>query len=538
MKVQWKNGRFRLAIWIMLAGLVFAFTPARSLEKSPLPAAPSGQPVRSPATPVGTKPFSITKHQVMIDGKPIPYTATAGELLILKTDEQPGASMFFLAYTRDDVRDLSTRPVTFAFNGGPGSSTVWLHIGGLGPKRVALDEEGHPARTPSGLVSSDCSLLDVSDLVFIDAVSTGFSRPLPGEEKSQFHGVQEDAAAFTEFIRSYLSRFDRWTSPKFLLGESYGTTRAAVLSGSLQSRTHGIYLNGIILLSSVLDFSTLSFSPGNHLPYILFLPHYTATAWYHKALPPEQLAKPLAALADEARRFALEEYGPALLKGNLLEPEKKEFIVQRLSGLTGVSTDYLKRSNLRVRHDRFVKELLREKRLTVGRLDSRFIGPALDAVGETYEFDPSSAAIMGAFASALNDYLGSVLNWRKEIPYAIYGNVYPWNFSFQPSSEPGRPSAAAVRSSREGALNVSEILRRAMAENEDLKVFCCNGYYDGATPFFATEYTFSQMMLDGSFRDRVRMGYYEAGHMMYIHKPSLLKLKRDLASFIHWATSE
>ena len=483
------------------------------------------------------RPFSITKHQIMIDGHQIPYTATAGEMTILKSDEKPGASMFFVAYTRDDIKDKSARPIMFCFNGGPGSSTVWLHLGGLGPKRAAMGDEGHPLKTPAELVDSDCSLLDVSDLVFVDAVSTGYSRPLPGEKGSQFHGVGEDGQAFAEFIRIYLTKFDRWSSPKFLLGESYGTTRAAVLSGILQNQTYGIYLNGIILLSSVLDFSTISFSPGNNLPYMIFLPHYTATAWYHKKLAAPEQNKPLTAVLEEARKFAVEEYLPALIKGNLLPAEQVETVAKKMSELTGLSIAYLKNSNLRVRHDRFVKELLRDRRLTVGRLDSRFTGREADAAGESYEYDPSSALIMGAFSAALNNYVGTVLNYKKEVPYAIYGNVYPWDFNFQPEEMgPPESSRSTGRGFRQGTLYVAETLRRAMAENAALKVFCCLGYYDGATPFLGTEYTFSQLMLDGSFKDRVRMGYYEAGHMMYIHKPSLKKLKSDLAAFIAWAT--
>ncbi|MDI6849386.1 MAG: peptidase S10 [Candidatus Saccharicenans sp.] len=495
---------------------------AREAKKPPLPE---------------PRPFSVTRHQVLIEGKVVPYTATAGELTVLKQNETPGASMFFVAYTRDEVKDKSTRPIMFCFNGGPGSSTVWLHLGGIGPKRVTMDDEGYPLKMPAGVVDSGYSLLDVTDLVFVDAVSTGYSRPLPGQEGSQFHGVEEDGNAFAEFIRIYLTKFDRWGSPKFLLGESYGTTRAAVLSGILQNRTYGIYLNGIILLSSVLDFATLSFNPGNNLSYAIFLPHYTATAWYHKKLPPISQNRELPVLLEAARELAIKEYMPALLRGNLLTAGEVEAVARKLSEFTGLSPDYLKNSNLRVRHDRFVKELLRDRRLTVGRLDSRFTGRDADAAGESYEYDPSSALIMGSFAAALNNYVGTVLNYKKEVPYAIYGNVYPWNFNFQPGQSrlPG-VTRAAGRSSRDGSLYVAETLRQAMAENTDLKVFCCNGYYDGATPFFGTEYTFSQLMLDGSFKDRVRMGYYEAGHMMYIHQPSLKKLKNDLAGFISWAT--
>lgn len=534
-----KTGPFMLINFVSIALLVQVSTAALAQSKTDsVPRAAAQQsPTMAPAEP---KPFSITKSQVLIGGKPIPYTATAGEITILKTDEKPGASMFFVAYTRDDIKDISNRPIMFCFNGGPGSSTVWLHLGGLGPKKVALDDEGYPLRIPSTVVDSEFSILDLTDLVFVDAVSTGYSRPLPSEEKSQFHGVEEDANAFAEFIRIFLTRFDRWASPKFLLGESYGTTRAAVLSGVLQNRTYGIYLNGIVLLSSVLDFATLSFNPGNNLSYMIFLPHYTATAWYHKKLPAEYQNKPLVTVLEEARKFAVSEYLPALIKGNTLEKEQVDSIARKMSALTGLSPTYLKNSNLRVRHDRFVKELLREERLTVGRLDSRFTGRDADAVGESYEYDPSSAIIMGPFAAALNSYVGTVLKYKKEIPYAIYGNVYPWNFTYQPAQmrTPGATRAATGRTSRDGALYVAETLRQAMAENTALKIFCCNGYYDGATPFFGTEYTFSQLMLDGSFKDRVRMGYYEAGHMMYIHKPSLKKLRSDLEAFIAWATGK
>lgn len=523
---------------LILFCLSLIINPLFSQER-PQTAKPASRDNSAQPSPTEPRPFSITHHQIVIDSRPIPYTATAGEITILKPDEKPGAAMFFVAYTRDDIKDVSNRPIMFCFNGGPGSSTVWLHLGGLGPKRVALDDEGYPLRTPAGVVDSDCSLLDITDLVFIDAVSTGYSRPLSGEEKRQFHGVEEDAKAFAEFIRIFLTRFDRWSSPKFLLGESYGTTRAAVLSSVLQNQTYGIYLNGIVLLSSVLDFGTLSFNPGNNISYMVFLPHYTATAWYHKKLPAEYQSRPLVAVLEEARKFAVYEYLPALIKGNLLEAEQVDSIAKKMSALTGLSLSYLKNSNLRVRHDRFVKELLRDRRLTVGRLDSRFTGKDSEAAGESYEYDPSSVVIMGAFSAALNDYVGTVLKYKKEIPYAIYGNVYPWNFNFQLAEEmePGS-TRSRDRSSREGTLYVAESLRRAMAENTALKVFCCNGYYDGATPFFGTEYSFSQLMLDGSFKDRVRMGYYEAGHMIYIHKPSLKKLRSDLTAFIAWATSK
>ena len=288
-----------------------------------------------------------------------------------------------------------------------------------------------------------------------------------------------------------------------------------------------MYLNGIVLVSSVLDFSTIVFMPGSLMPYILFLPHYAATAWYHTKLPAELQSKPLPEVLKEAENFALDEYPIALLKGNRLPKDEYEMIAKKLASYTGLSLEYVKQSNLRIRHDRFVKELLRDSFETIGRLDSRFKGCDADAAGENYEFDPSSAAIQGSFSTMLNYYLREELKYEKDIPYAIFGNVYPWNFSSVPSDP---------RQMRRGGmgmgLNVAETLRQAMAENAYLQVFCCNGYYDGATPYFGTEYTFSQMGLNREFKDRIKMGYYEAGHMMYIHKPSIAKLKKDLASFI------
>lgn len=520
---------FWLGIILIFLGCATLFAQQGPFQK----AAAQEKPEASPKTPAVEKPPVVTKHTITIDGKSVPYTATVGEMIVNKPNEEPGASMFYIAYTRNDIQDNSKRPLTFAFNGGPGSSSVWLHLGGLGPRRVAMDDEGHSTAPPFGLVGNENSLIDVTDLVFIDPVSTGYSRPLPGENKSQFHGVQEDVESVGEFIRLYVTKNKRWDSPKFVLGESYGTTRSAGLSGFLQGRTHGMYLNGIVLVSSVLDFSTIVFMPGNLMPYILFLPHYTATAWYHNKLPAELQKKPLPEVLNEAKKFALDEYSIALLKGNTLPLEECEEIAGKLAAYTGLSLDYVKQSNLRIRHDRFVKELLRDEFLTVGRLDSRFKGRDSDAAGETYEYDPSSSVIQGAFSTMLNYYLREELHYEKDIPYAIYGNVYPWNFSSVPSDP---------RQMRRGGmgmgLNVGEILRQAMAENEHLQVFCCNGYYDGATPFFGTEFTFAQMGLTGEFKDRVKMGYYEAGHMMYIHKPSIIKLKKDLSAFIQKASGK
>ena len=477
----------------------------------------------------GEEDLSVTKHAIKIGGQTVSYTATVGELTVIKPSEKPGAKIFFMAYTRDGVQDVSSRPLTFAFNGGPGSSSVWLHMGGLGPRRIRMSDEGFSAKPPFGLEDNEYSLLDVTDLVFIDPVSTGYSRPLEGENKRQFHGVNEDIASVGEFIRHYVARFERWSSPKFILGESYGTFRSAGLAGYLQSGQIGMYLNGIVLVSSVLDFLTIGFVPHVNLSYILFLPHYTATAWYHKKLTPELQEKSLREFLDEVEHFALDEYSVALLKGNRLDKSDYDKVVQKLALYTGLSEDYVRRSNLRIRHDRFVKELRRDDLLTVGRLDSRFAGKDADSAGETYEFDPSSAAIQGSFSTMFKDYVRRELKFERDTPYHIFGNVYPWNFSQGEGGE--RRSLSLVP-------NTAETLRRALAENEFLQVFIANGYYDGATPYFGTEYTFSQMGFNNEFKDRVHMGYYEAGHMMYIHKPSLIKLKKDLADFIKAASGK
>jgi carboxypeptidase C (cathepsin A) len=487
-----------------------------------------GQEVNEPLIKIKTEDLSKTQHTIKIGDQNIAYTATVGELTVNKPNEIPGAKIFFMAYIRDNTKDPSSRPITFAYNGGPGSSSVWLHMGCLGPRRIRMTDEGFQAKFPFGLEDNEYSLLDVTDLVLIDPVSTGYSRPLPGEKKSQFHGVDEDISSVGEFIRLFITKFDRWSSPKFLLGESYGTFRSAGLSGFLQGRQHGMYLNGIILISSVLDFTTIGFNKGNNIPYFLFLPHYTATAWYHQKLSPELQKMELTELLDEVENFALNDYSIALLKGNRLDKTKEDEIIKKLASYTGLSEQYVRQTNLRIRHDRFVKELLRNHFKTLGRLDSRFTGRDEDAAGENYEFDPSSAAIMGAFSTLFNSYLHTELNYKKDIPYNIYGNVYPWNFS----------QTSGTRRTIEAVPYVAETLRRALSENQYLQVFVANGYYDGATPYFGTEYTFSQIGLNGEFKDRVHMGYYKAGHMMYIHKPSLAKLKKDLSEFIRSASNQ
>ncbi len=458
---------------------------------------------------------SVTRHSVVIQGETVDYTARAATLVLREEDGSPKAEVFYFDYRKDGVDDLARRPVMFCFNGGPGSSSVWLHLGVYGPRRVAMGPDGFAPPPPYELVDNESSLLDLTDLVFIDPVTTGYSRPAEGEDPAQFHGLEEDVQWVGEFIRLYTSRNERWASPKFLSGESYGTTRAAHLAGHLQDR-HGLYLNGIVMVSAILNFQTARFDRGNDLPYVLFLPTYTATAWYHKRLEPA-LQADLRATLDEVEAFALGDYTLALMKGDALGEEAADGIARRLARYTGLSVDYVKGTNLRVGIHRFCKELLRAEDRTVGRLDSRFRSTDYDAVGEGYEFDPSYAAIQGPFTATLNHYVRSELGFESDLPYEILtGRVWPWSYA----------------SSENRYVNVGETLRRAMTRNPELRVYVASGYYDLATPYFATDYTFDHLGLDPELRGNVTTGYYESGHMMYIHPPSLRQFRAEVAEFL------
>ncbi len=406
--------------------------------------------------------------------------------------------------------------MTFSFNGGPGSSSVWLHLGLLGPKRVLFDDIGNPTPPPYRLVDNEFSLLGSSDLVFIDPVSTGYSRAVTGEKAGEFHGFKRDLESVGDFIRLYTSRYGRWLSPKFVIGESYGTTRAAGLSGYLQER-HGMYLNGLMLVSSVLDFGTLLAQPGNDLPHILILPSFTATAWYHHKLPEDLQAKPLDEILPEVEAFALGDYAHALMQGDRLPEEKRAEVRARLARYTGLSEAYVEGSDLRVDIMRFVKELLRGEKRTVGRLDSRFTGGDRDAAGETFSYDPSYATIQGPYTATLNDYVRRDLGFESDLPYEIIANLYE-SWSYQDFEN--------------RYAEVGETLRGAMTRNPHLRVHVASGFYDLATPYFATEYTLSHLGLTAEQRGRLSVSTYEAGHMMYVQLASLEKLSRELEKFV------
>jgi carboxypeptidase C (cathepsin A) len=383
-----------------------------------------------------------------------------------------------------------------------------------------LDEDGNPLPPPYRLIENKYSILDETDLIFIDPVSTGYSRAAPEENPKQFHGVEEDVQSVGEFIRLYITRFKRWSSPKFLIGESYGTTRAAGLSGYLQDR-HGIYLNGIMLVSAILNFQTAVFNVGNDLPFILFLPSYTATAWYHNRLSPK-LQNDLQQTLKEVENFAVNEYTLALMKGSAIPQNEYSRIVEKLAQYTGLSHEYIRQTDLRIIIYRYVKELLREENRTVGRLDSRFTGIDRDAAGEYFDYDPSYTSIQGAYTATMNNYVRRDLKFESDLPYEILtSRVFPWNYGAYENRY----------------VNVAETLREAMTKNPFLKVFIANGYYDLATPYFATVYTVNHLGLEPSLQENISMEYYEAGHMMYIHEPSLKKLKADLDRFIESSTA-
>jgi carboxypeptidase C (cathepsin A) len=468
--------------------------------------------------------IAITRHRAKIGKRTIAYSVTCGTM-VLKEEaekegksegEKPRAKVFFVAYTLDDVADKAKRPVTFSFNGGPGSSSVWLHLGVLGPKRVDADNDGFAIPPPGRLVDNDYSLLDESDLVFIDPVGTGYSRMVEGETVKEYHEYQRDLESVGNFIRLWISRYGRWSSPKYLIGESYGTTRASGLAGHLLER-YGMYLNGVMLVSCALDFQVLAFDPGNDLPHVLFLPTYAATAWYHKRLAADLQKKTLRKLLDEVEAFAAGEYATALFAGARLSAKDRKALVAKLARYTGLSPEYIERTNLRVEIFRFCKELLRDEGRTVGRLDSRFTGADRDAAGAEFEFDPAMVQIYGAYSAAMNDYVRTSLRFEADLPYEVIKPLYmDWGWKDYANKY----------------VAVSETLRKAMAMNPHMRVLVASGYFDFATPHFAADYSFDHIALPPEARANLTVSYYEAGHMMYVHKPSLAKLAAELRKFV------
>ena len=448
---------------------------------------------------------------IQVGGKTLKYTVTTGYMPIKDKNGKTEAKMFFMAYTLDGA--TKKRPLMFSFNGGPGSASVWLHLGALGPKRVKMLDNGFMPPPPYKLVDNDQTWLTETDLVFIDPIGTGYSRTI-NPSNTKFFGVNGDIQSVGEFIRMYLSRHNRWLSPLYLVGESYGTTRAAGLAGYLFNK--GIAFNGIALVSSVMNFQSLRFADGNDLPLVLIFPSYASTAWYHKKLSSDLQNKSVTQVLREAENFATNELAPAFLKIDKLSSEEKQKLLEGFSRYTGLSKTFIDENNFRVELSEFMKELLRDRKRNIGRLDSRFTGIDKVVAGNGSDFDPSLTAIRPPYTATFSDYVRRDLGFKTDLEYYILGGgVGRWNWNVN-----------------NRYADTSGGLRNAMQRNPYMKVFVASGYYDLATPYFATEYTLSNMNLEKSLRKNISVKYYEAGHMMYIQTKSLKKLKLDISAFI------
>jgi carboxypeptidase C (cathepsin A) len=502
---------------------------ARGADSTHAPSGPAGRQSRDSArtsddsiriSEIATRPPVVTHHTMQLKGATIAYTATTG-MLPIRNDTTGVAEgyIFYVAYTKDGLSDPAKRPITFVFNGGPGSSTVWLHLGAFGPKRVKLLADGGPPQPPPTLEDNPYTLLDQTDMVFLDPVGTGFSRPSKPALGPNFWGVTEDLRSVAEFIRLYLTRNERWLSPKFLAGESYGTTRAAGLSGVLTDR--GIALNGIVLISTVLNFETLSDQKGNDLGFVGFLPSYAAIAWFHKKLPPDLQQQSVEQVTAQAEQFAGTGYTLALARGASLTAAQRKAVIDTLARFTGLSPAFIDHNDLRIPLDRFDQELLRDQRETVGRLDGRFTAFATDNGSENGAFDPSDANIENTFTPVLNDYVRRDLGFTDDEMYWILGGgIGRWRYP-----------------QRQGFLDVTPYLERAFAKNPYMKLFVAMGYYDTATPYYAVEYTLDHLAVSDKARADITTDHFASGHMVYIDSPSMARLRSDLTKFIDSATA-
>jgi carboxypeptidase C (cathepsin A) len=493
----------RIAVALLAAALIGA---------GPSPAAP---PAAAPPSPEAF-PDSVTPQTITLGGKIYPYTARAGTITLQNAGGQPTARMFFTAFTLDGV-DPSRRPVTFFYNGGPGSSTIWLRMGSFAPMRVVVPDAAAAVNAPFNLVPNPYTLLDVTDMVFVDAPGTGFSRIEGAGKPDQFYGVDQDMRAFSQFVQRYISTYNRWNSPKFLFGESYGTPRTAVVSNYLQS--HGVGLNGIVLLSSILDFSLdwdVNYTPtaigGGDWAYVLYLPTEAASSWYHNALPGPSTS--LQTLLPQVEDFAMHEYLNALAQGSRLSPATYDDVVEKLHAYTGLSETYIRQSNLRVPYWRYTTELLRNSGQTVGRYDARYTSYALDRIADRPEFDATDSAIDAAFTGAGNYYLRTLLHYNPPIDYDVIDSTInrQWDWMHNDNAP----------------TNTAQDLAHAMTFNPGLRVFSANGYYDFATPFYATIYTLNHLQIAPQLQSNITYGFYESGHMVYLHPAALSQFHDDL----------
>ncbi len=526
-----------VAVFVCAAAPVPAQQPPPRARATPAPAAvptPSSipaQPVAS-ASPAASReaypreatiPEAVTHHAVDVGGRTLAYTARAGSIPLRNAAGDETAQVFSVAYTLDGA-DKRTRPVTFVWNGGPGSSTMWLHMASYGPVRVAIPSNATPPAPGTAYAANPDTLLDVTDLVFIDAVGTGYSRIVGKGTPAMFFGIDEDADAFDNFIREWTTRNDRWGSPKFLFGESYGTTRAADVVDRLQG--HGMAIDGVVLLSSVLDFNVIDNGggPGEDYGYIAFLPTEAAVAWYHHAVPGNP--PDLAGFVAEVRAFAAGPYAAALQRGDEIDGATRRAIVARIHAYTGLDPGYIERAHLRIDPGRFEHQLLAAKGITTGRLDGRYQGPTIDPTADSTRYDPTSdSALTDAIVAGFSAYLRDDLDYHADRPYL--GTNYPvvgahWN--------------QRLRNSILTA-NVAGHLRAALIENPYLRVFSANGYYDLATPFFGTEYTLGHLQLPASVRSHIEYGFYPSGHMVYLNDEARRGFKADLVRFYREATA-
>ena len=488
---------------VLVAGPLAAQRPARP------------EPTDTARIAIPKEDSSATDHVIRVGGQPVPYRATAATMLLKSDEGDTVGSLYYTAYTRTDTRDQSHRPITFIYNGGPGSASVWLHMGAFGPRKVVTTDVSPTPPAPYQMVDNANSLIDVTDMIFIDPIGTGFSRVVGKGKGKDFWGVDEDAKSIEQFITRYVSRNGRWNSPKYLLGESYGTTRSAVLVNRLQSRD-GMDFNGVVLISSVLDFETLEFADGHDISYELYLPSYAATAAYHKVIPAPAA---MSVFLQQVRQFAMGPYADALNRGLSLPADQKAAIAKQIASYTGLAEDYILKANLRISLGQFMEELQRTRGVIVGRLDSRFTGPGLNLLSEQAEYDPQSNAITGAYTAVWNSYVRDELKYGHDLHYVTGGGAQGWNWN-------------RGRGGWTTATYVGRDLASALVANPNLKIEVENGYYDLATPFFATEYTMDHLPMQAPVRSRITLKYYDAGHMMYVLDPALAALKTSIAQFI------
>ncbi len=511
--------RQNLALVTLEAAAVVAMLTTVSFGQTPTSPTPStsGQKEEKP-TAIPPERSSVTHHELSLAGQTIHYTATAGTLVINGDDGKAAASVFYVGYTEDGMQNSKTRPVTFLYNGGPGSASLWLHMGSVGPVRVVTGSPEATGAAPYQIVPNSSSLLDKTDLVFIDAVGTGYSRPVGKATQKEFSGTDQDVKAFDKFITRYVTVNQRWNSPKYLFGESYGTTRSAALVDALEN--DGMSFNGVILMSTILNYFTRS--PGLDNTFIGYLPSYAAIAWHFNKIAnkPEDLK----AYLNEVRAFARGAYADALAQGDNLPAAQVDAIAAKLSAYTGLSVTYVKQANLRISASRFRKELMRDSRVILGRYDARFEGTDFDAAGEAPGYDPSGTGITGAFVSAFHDYLSRELKYSSDETYYPRGpNV---NESWDQSHKAAGGGTQALREAY-----VAGDLADAMRKNPQLRVFSANGLFDLATPFFITEFDLSHMELEPKLRNNIEFAYYPSGHMIYLNVDALKQLKTDLSRF-------